>query len=89
MDCSPLKYSECPLFTNQQLLRLLKEMTLDVKDFTYGQNVLDRDEIIEAMINDLNSLVRALRRGQRDSNKVYNIFAHAKSVQCKLKEHDK
>ncbi len=64
-------------------------MTLDVKDFTYGQNALDRNEIIEAMINDINSLVRVLRREQRDSNKVYNIFAYTKSVQCKLKEYHK
>lgn len=55
-------------------------MALDVKEFPYGQNSLDQDKIMEIMINDLNSLVRALRREQRDGNKVYNTFAYVKSV---------
>lgn len=69
-----------PFFTEQQLLRLYKVMIKEVTEFTYGQNTLDQMELIEVMINALNSLVRALRREQKDGNKVYNIFSYAKSV---------
>lgn len=69
-----------PFFTEQQLLRLYKVMTKEVTVFTYGQNALDQFELIEIMVNALNSLVRALRREQQGDNKVYNIFSYAKSV---------
>lgn len=69
-----------PFFTEQQLLRLYKVMIKEVTEFTYGQNTLDQMELIEVMINALNSLVRALRREQKGGNKVYNIFSYAKSV---------
>lgn len=69
-----------PFFTDQQLLRLYKVMLKEVKDFTYGANALDQTEILEVMINALNSLVRAMRKEQRGGSKVYNIFSYAKSV---------
>lgn len=69
-----------PFFTDQQLLRLYKVMTKEITEFTYGANALDHSELIEVMINALNSLVRAMRKEQRGGSKVYNIFSYAKSV---------
>ena len=69
-----------PFFTDKQLLLLYKVMAKEITEFTYGANALDHSELIEVMINALNSLVRAMRKEQRGGSKVYNIFSYAKSV---------
>lgn len=75
-----LYYQFKPFFSDKQLLQLYKVMKNSIKDFIYGKYALNFDEVISVMNNSLNSVVRALRRQEREGVKVENIFGYAKSV---------